>query len=111
MSPISGDRIPLEQAITKTFSSSTASNPRSNFPSHRHTSLATCGRGEEDGPGGTESLYPLAGGQSEVEADDRGALGQEDCEFGVVGQEGLVNLSQAGRWLRPVPGELGSETG
>ena len=68
-------------------------------------------RGEEHDPGGAEGLDPLAGGQAEVEADDRGALGQQDRELGVVGQEALVDLRQAGRRLRPVPGELGREPG
>jgi hypothetical protein len=45
------------------------------------------GRGEELDPGGAEGLGLPAGGQAEVEADDRGALGHEGRELGVVGQE------------------------
>ena len=46
-----------------------------------------------------------------MEADDRGSLGDKDPELVIVGQEGLVDLGQARRRLRPEAGELGSEPG
>ena len=61
----------------------------------------TRGRCEEHDPGSAEGLDPIAGGQAEVEADDRRAFGQQNRELGVVGQEGLIDLRQAGRRFRP----------
>jgi len=67
-----------------------------------------CRRQEHD-PGGAERLDPIASRHTEVEADNRGALGQQHRKLGVVDQKGLIDFRQAGRRFRAEAGEFRCE--